>query len=105
LFENSFKAGRTGNQQWGLDARSHQDDWSPYADIPTHWNHGDLKLNLSTSRTGRATMDRSSRTKMSRCQTRPRELVKDTQADNCHQAELGLNHKLRYIYLVHTSDF
>ncbi|KAJ7436921.1 hypothetical protein FB451DRAFT_1061373, partial [Mycena latifolia] len=41
LFENSHEAGRAGNQQWGLDAGPHQDDWNPYANIPTHWNHDD----------------------------------------------------------------
>ncbi|KAJ6514135.1 hypothetical protein DFH09DRAFT_1099690 [Mycena vulgaris] len=41
LFENSFAAGRAGNQQWGLDAGHHQDDWSPYQNIPSHWNHAD----------------------------------------------------------------
>ncbi|KAJ7679983.1 hypothetical protein B0H17DRAFT_897559, partial [Mycena rosella] len=41
LFENSCQAGRAGNEQWGLDAGPHQDDWSPYTHIPSHWNHGD----------------------------------------------------------------
>ncbi|KAJ7886290.1 hypothetical protein B0H13DRAFT_1545913, partial [Mycena leptocephala] len=41
LFENSLQAGRAGNQQWGLDKGPHQDDWSPYLNLPTHWNHDD----------------------------------------------------------------
>ncbi|KAJ7679898.1 hypothetical protein B0H17DRAFT_943757, partial [Mycena rosella] len=49
LFETSFEAGRAGNQQWGLDAGSHQDDWSPYADIPKHWNPGESNSELHVS--------------------------------------------------------
>ncbi|KAJ6516560.1 hypothetical protein C8R47DRAFT_960861 [Mycena vitilis] len=41
LFEYSLAAGRAGNQQWGLDAGPHQDNWNPYANIPAHWNHDD----------------------------------------------------------------
>ncbi|KAJ7086352.1 hypothetical protein B0H15DRAFT_782057 [Mycena belliarum] len=41
LFEDSHEAGRAGNQQWGLDVGPHQDGWSPYINIPTHWNHND----------------------------------------------------------------
>ncbi|KAG1834009.1 hypothetical protein DFJ58DRAFT_750229 [Suillus subalutaceus] len=26
---------------WGLDAGNHQDDWDPYAGLPSHWNHED----------------------------------------------------------------
>ncbi|KAJ7140756.1 hypothetical protein C8R44DRAFT_533038, partial [Mycena epipterygia] len=41
LFEDSFAAGRAGNQQWGLDVGPHQNGWNPYTNIPRHWNHGD----------------------------------------------------------------
>lgn len=41
LFEDSFAAGRAGNQQWGLDVGPHPNGWNPYANIPIHWNHGD----------------------------------------------------------------
>ncbi|KAJ7474341.1 hypothetical protein FB451DRAFT_1467183 [Mycena latifolia] len=47
LFENSMRAGRAGNQQWGLDMGPHQDSWNPYANIPTHWNHEDRDENDS----------------------------------------------------------
>ncbi|KAF8176214.1 hypothetical protein K438DRAFT_1478619, partial [Mycena galopus ATCC 62051] len=41
LFEQSRVAGRAGNQQWGLDIGTHQDNWNPYAGLPADWNHGD----------------------------------------------------------------
>ncbi|KAJ6461966.1 hypothetical protein DFH09DRAFT_1114122 [Mycena vulgaris] len=41
LFENSLQAGRAGNQQWGLAKGPHQDNWGPYMNLPTHWNHDD----------------------------------------------------------------
>ncbi|KAH7919295.1 hypothetical protein BV22DRAFT_1051142 [Leucogyrophana mollusca] len=41
MFENSVRAGIAGNQQWGLDSGNHQGGWNPYADLPTHWSHGD----------------------------------------------------------------
>ena len=41
LFETSARAGAAGHYQWGLDAGSHQNDWDPYANRPSHWNHGD----------------------------------------------------------------
>ncbi|KAJ7659387.1 hypothetical protein B0H17DRAFT_954826 [Mycena rosella] len=74
LFENSFDTGRARNQQWGLDAEPHQDDWTPYADIPTHWNRTSgwypliNPLNHAQYSPNQATVDRSS-TKMLRCQT------------------------------------
>ena len=34
------KAGRgTGNYQWGLDSR-HHDDWNPYYPLPAEWKVG-----------------------------------------------------------------
>ncbi|KAJ7753231.1 hypothetical protein B0H16DRAFT_1835398 [Mycena metata] len=41
LFEHSLAAGRAGNQQWGLDVGTHQENWSPYINIPAEWNHDD----------------------------------------------------------------
>jgi hypothetical protein len=41
LFEDSLQAGQAGNKQWGLDVGPHQENWSPYADLPGHRNHGD----------------------------------------------------------------
>jgi hypothetical protein len=41
MFEDSAKAGIAGNQQWGLDAGSHQCQWYPYEGLPAHWNYGD----------------------------------------------------------------
>jgi hypothetical protein len=41
LFEYSKETGDAGNQQWGLNAGPHQDDWSPYVNLPEQWNHDD----------------------------------------------------------------
>ncbi|KAH9485919.1 hypothetical protein JR316_0002836 [Psilocybe cubensis] len=30
MFENSLRAGISGNYQWGLDVGNHKDDWKPY---------------------------------------------------------------------------
>lgn len=41
MFTDSVEAGAAGNQQWGLDAGSHQNGWNPYEGLPSHWNVGD----------------------------------------------------------------
>ncbi|KAF8842378.1 hypothetical protein BDN67DRAFT_386602 [Paxillus ammoniavirescens] len=40
MFMDSIEAGAAGNQQWGLDAGSHQHGWNPYEGLPSHWNVG-----------------------------------------------------------------
>jgi hypothetical protein len=40
MFEVSFRAGKAGNYQWGLDS-GHQDNWNPYANLPAEWKVGD----------------------------------------------------------------
>jgi hypothetical protein len=40
MFECSLDAGPAGNNQWGLDAGPHQNNWQPYALIPLEWNDG-----------------------------------------------------------------
>jgi len=40
MFERSARAGIAGHRQWGLDAGEH-DDWDPYANSPSSFNHGD----------------------------------------------------------------
>ncbi|KAG5640028.1 hypothetical protein DXG03_001635 [Asterophora parasitica] len=40
-FKDSVHAGIAGNQQWGLDAGSHQNSWNPYGGLPYNWKKGD----------------------------------------------------------------
>lgn len=40
MFEVSFRAGKAGNYQWGLDS-GHHDNWNPYANLPAEWKVGD----------------------------------------------------------------
>ncbi|EIW81980.1 hypothetical protein CONPUDRAFT_72328 [Coniophora puteana RWD-64-598 SS2] len=37
MFTDSPEAGVAGNEQWGWDIGRHQDNWSPYAGVPSHW--------------------------------------------------------------------
>lgn len=41
MFEHSLASGKAGNEQWGLDAGSHQEHWSPYFGLPSEWSHDD----------------------------------------------------------------
>lgn len=41
MFEKSKAAGIAGYWQWGLDAGSHQNNWSPYVHTPEDWNKAD----------------------------------------------------------------
>ncbi|KAH6889065.1 hypothetical protein BKA70DRAFT_1541345 [Coprinopsis sp. MPI-PUGE-AT-0042] len=52
LFERSWAAGRAGNQQWGLNAGTHQDRWNPYLRLPLSWNHEDQDYSDSELQTG-----------------------------------------------------
>ncbi|GBE90256.1 hypothetical protein SCP_1901050 [Sparassis crispa] len=52
MFEISQAAGRAGYYQWGLDAGHHQDDWEPYKDLRSMWNHYDAEFSESELQTG-----------------------------------------------------
>ncbi|KAH6912506.1 hypothetical protein BKA70DRAFT_1183636 [Coprinopsis sp. MPI-PUGE-AT-0042] len=43
LFERSWAAGSAGNEQWGLDAGTHQDGWNPYLGLPLSLKHEDCE--------------------------------------------------------------
>lgn len=42
MFEVSQRAEVAGFYQWGLDVGHHQDNWDPYANLPSNLNRGDF---------------------------------------------------------------
>ncbi|KAJ7576107.1 hypothetical protein C8J56DRAFT_729013, partial [Mycena floridula] len=41
MFTQSADAGEAGFYQWGKKASAPQDNWDPYAGIPSEWTHPD----------------------------------------------------------------
>ncbi|EGO21453.1 hypothetical protein SERLADRAFT_440710 [Serpula lacrymans var. lacrymans S7.9] len=42
MFEVPKQAGIASYYQWGLNAGEHQDNWGPYADLPSYLVHDDF---------------------------------------------------------------
>ncbi|EGO03967.1 hypothetical protein SERLA73DRAFT_175673 [Serpula lacrymans var. lacrymans S7.3] len=43
MFEVSSQVVTAGYYQWGLDAGEHQDNWDPYANLPSYWVRDDFE--------------------------------------------------------------